>query len=241
MKVIAHRGASGEFPENSLLAFEQAIVQGADAIELDVHYHEPSGEYIVIHDKFVDKTTEQQGEIDSFSLSELSSMSVGQGQYIVTLATALSAIDGKVPVNIELKSCATSASIIETELTALSRVIDLANSQFNFNDRHFIFSSFNLVLAKACLAQFPDSIVAALIAHIPLENDPVFLEDFKFINMAIDAISAPQVNKAHRLNKKVWVYTVDQPADIEQCKKLNVDGIFTNFPERARHILHTPH
>ena len=48
MKVIAHRGASGEYPENSLLAFEKAIEQKADAIELDARFHE-SSEFILLH------------------------------------------------------------------------------------------------------------------------------------------------------------------------------------------------
>ena len=57
MLVIAHRGASRRFPENSLLAFEQAILQAADGIELDVHFHPQSQQYIVLHDAYLEKTT----------------------------------------------------------------------------------------------------------------------------------------------------------------------------------------
>ena len=49
MKIIAHRGASGEFPENSILAFEHAIIQQSDGIELDAQYHQLSGEFVLLH------------------------------------------------------------------------------------------------------------------------------------------------------------------------------------------------
>ena len=57
MKVIAHRGASGEFPENSLLAFEEAIKQQADGIELDAQYHQASGEFVLLHDSYVKRSS----------------------------------------------------------------------------------------------------------------------------------------------------------------------------------------
>lgn len=59
MLVIAHRGARGELPENTLLAFESAIEGGARAIELDIHQHQ--GEFWVIHDKWVNRTTDGNG------------------------------------------------------------------------------------------------------------------------------------------------------------------------------------
>ncbi len=55
MQVIAHRGASGEFTENSLLAFEQAILQGCDGIEFDVQFHQASGEFILLHDSYLNE------------------------------------------------------------------------------------------------------------------------------------------------------------------------------------------
>ncbi|MBU2112393.1 MAG: glycerophosphodiester phosphodiesterase, partial [Gammaproteobacteria bacterium] len=55
MQIIAHRGASGDYPENTILAIEQAIAQGADAVEIDVFAVD--GELIVIHDHHLARTT----------------------------------------------------------------------------------------------------------------------------------------------------------------------------------------
>ena len=84
MKIIAHRGASGEFPENSLLAFEQAIQQKADGIELDVHFHDQSQQFIVLHDIYLDKTTNGQGHYNLYSIAKLTQLSLGQNQKLLT-------------------------------------------------------------------------------------------------------------------------------------------------------------
>ncbi|MBE8167599.1 MAG: glycerophosphodiester phosphodiesterase, partial [Shewanella sp.] len=69
MKVYAHRGASGDYPENTLLAFEKALELGAIAIELDVHNVE--GTLVVFHDRRLDKISSGTGYIDQMTLSDL--------------------------------------------------------------------------------------------------------------------------------------------------------------------------
>ena len=68
MKVFAHRGYSGEYPENTMLAFHKAVEAGADGIELDVHLTR-DGELIVFHDDSVERTTDGIGEIRNLSFN----------------------------------------------------------------------------------------------------------------------------------------------------------------------------
>ena len=70
MKVFAHRGFSGKYPENTMLAFEKAVEVGADGIELDVHLS-ADGELVIIHDELVDRTTDGTGLVGSKTLAEL--------------------------------------------------------------------------------------------------------------------------------------------------------------------------
>ena len=70
MKVIAHRGASGEYPENTLLAFKEAIKQQADGIELDIQYHH-SNHFVLLHDNYLEKTTNGKGSVNDYSLTNL--------------------------------------------------------------------------------------------------------------------------------------------------------------------------
>ena len=68
--VFAHRGFSAAFPENTMLAFQEAIEAGADGIELDVHLTKDE-KIVVIHDETIDRTTNGSGEVRSFTLEEL--------------------------------------------------------------------------------------------------------------------------------------------------------------------------
>src|SRR5512143_1463332 len=74
--VFAHRGASAHAPENTLAAFELALAQDADAIELDVKLT-ADGQAVVIHDPTLNRTTGSQGSVKNMSLAELKSLDAG--------------------------------------------------------------------------------------------------------------------------------------------------------------------
>ncbi len=124
-KVWAHRGASGYKPENTLEAFELAIKQGADGIELDVHTS-ADGELIVMHDETVDRVTDGTGLIKDMTLAQLKELKVSTpaeptGIYRVpTLAEVLDLMrTTDMMVNIELKnSICFSGVIIEEKITS---------------------------------------------------------------------------------------------------------------------------
>lgn len=238
MKVIAHRGASGEYPENSLLAFEQAMIQGADAIELDVHYHAPSNCFVVIHDHFVDKTTQERGHINSFSLSLLTTLTIGSGQCIPTLAQVLHAINGRVLVNIEVKTVAQNEAELNTLLISLQAHLSEAERHFNFTATQIVISSFDHYLLTACQQLMPHYAVSALIAHNPIDSGKSLIDlNVYGVNPAIDCLSINLVNQLTQAGLKVWVYTVDRHEDIMRCLTLNVDGIFTNFPKQSQNAI----
>ncbi|HEY6394026.1 MAG TPA: glycerophosphodiester phosphodiesterase family protein, partial [Candidatus Binataceae bacterium] len=73
---IAHRGASGRFPENTLSAFRAAFEEGVDMCELDVQLTR-DGEIVVIHDETVDRTTDGHGPVASLTLAEIKSLEAG--------------------------------------------------------------------------------------------------------------------------------------------------------------------
>ncbi len=237
MKIIAHRGASGEFPENSLLAFEQAIQQGADGIELDIHFHQQSQQFIVIHDAYLDKTTKASGHYAYYSLEQLTAISLGQEQYLVTLEQALAQIAGRLVVNIELKSSTAEQVQLTNEITALAKILQQAVAKHNFNKRQFIISSFNHK-AVACCKQLTNFTTAALIAHCPAD-DAQFSQSLgcDYVNADVTCINKSLVDDAHQRGLLVWIYTVDRKEDIFLCQQLGVDGIFTNFPKTTRKIL----
>ena len=237
MLIIAHRGASGEFPENTLLAFEQAIKQQADAIELDAFYHH-SGKFILRHDIYLDRTTNGSGRVDQYSLQQLQALDAGQQQVVPTLAEALQLINGRCMVNIELKDTAHLPEQLNTIAQTLTAQLQLAIANGNFSLEQFVISAFNhhlLVAVKSCL---PDIKTAALIACCPIDYAK-FTEKLQVhsINPKVECLNQALVDDAHQRGLMVNVYTVDNPQDIAFCQQLGVDGIFTNYPKKSRQII----
>ena len=109
LMVIAHRGASSYAPENTFSAFDLAVQMGAHHIELDVHLSS-DGHVVVIHDDTVDRTSNGNGPVSSYTLAELKQLDVSswfgtefQGEQIPNLDDVLARYKGKVHVHIEIK------------------------------------------------------------------------------------------------------------------------------------------
>jgi len=238
MMVIAHRGASGEFPENSLLAFEQAITQGADGIELDIQFHQASGEFLVLHDAYLDKTTNGVGHYTQHSINTLKQLQLGEGQKLITLPEAMALIKGQLFVNIELKTSEYLQDTLRDQFAKLNDILTHSIKYDNFSSQQIILSSFNHLALHLCGQELPSFLRAALISHYPLNIDTMLNElDVVFINPDINCLNKSLVDSAHHRGFKVLVYTVDRVQDIQRCFDYGVDGIFTNYPEKSRQLL----
>jgi len=108
--IIAHRGASAYFPENTLPAFEAAMNMGADMVELDVQLTSDK-EVVVFHDEKLSRCTDGGGRVSNWSLAGLKKLDAGswfdkkfKNTRIPTLAEALDLCKNKIAVNIEIKS-----------------------------------------------------------------------------------------------------------------------------------------
>ena len=122
--VIAHRGAAAAAPENTLVAFERALAQGADALELDVHVT-ADGVPVVLHDPTLDRTTDRPGNVGAMQVGAVQAADAGywftsdggrsfpwrgRGVYVPTLATVLERF-ADVPLLIELKTAAAAPAV----------------------------------------------------------------------------------------------------------------------------------
>jgi len=228
MQIIAHRGASGDYPENTLLAIEQAINQAADAIEIDVFAVQ--GELIVIHDHHLARTTNGSGSIYDYTLSQLQLVDAGQGQRIPSLWQVLQLINNKVWLNIELKGADTVAPLLA--------LLQRAEQELQFNLDQLLISSFNHHLLVQLNHARPELKLGALTASLPLDyaNFAAALHAHS-VNCDSSFIDQVFVDDAKSRGLKVFVYTVDQPDDIIRMQQYGVDGIFTNSPARSRQHL----
>lgn len=227
MLIFAHRGASGYQAENTLIAMQAALDLGAKGIELDVHNVE--GELVVFHDRSLEGKSTGKGLIKHKTLAELQCFTVKE-QPIPTLWQVLSLINGQCIVNIELKGDNTATPLI-------AMYSDIIN-KLNFAPEQIIISSFNHPYLAQVKQALPHAYVAPLLGGIPLDlaQSATDLQaysihlDLSFINQAI-------VDDAHQRGAKVFVYTVDAAADIQALRAIGVDGIFSNYPDKAQAAL----
>lgn len=226
LEIIAHRGASGEFPENTLLALEQAIKQAADAIEIDVFAVD--GQLIVIHDHHLERTTNGKGSIYQYSLAQLQQFDAGLGQTIPTLWQVLQLLQSSsLWLNIELKGADTIRPLIE--------LLTRAEQELQFDCNRLLISSFNHHLLTELALKRPNIKLAALTASLP-KHYAAFASALNAyaVNCDVNFINQAFVDDAKKRNLKVYVYTVDQADDIARMAQYGVDGIFTNYPARSR-------
>lgn len=223
MQIIAHRGASGLAPENTLKAIRLALELGADAIELDVQ--QADGELWVFHDRRLERCTDGHGVLTRQSRAYLESLDAGQGERIPTLWQVMALIRGRSELHIELKGDHTADAV-----AALTR---RAEAELGFTPAQWIVSSFHHPeLARFALLR-PEIRLGALTANLPLQLAR-FAERLGAwsLNCDVDFVNAELVADAHRRGLKVLVYTVDEVADRDTLAAMGVDGIFTNRPDR---------
>ncbi|QOR62817.1 glycerophosphodiester phosphodiesterase [Sulfurovum sp. ST-21] len=102
MKVIAHRGFSALYPENTLLAFQKALEAGADGIETDLRLTLDS-QVILFHDDDLDRMTGRKGRPESFTLETLQKLELPEGEHIPTLEALFALVDGVATLVLEIK------------------------------------------------------------------------------------------------------------------------------------------
>ena len=233
MKIFAHRGASGLEPENTLRAIQAALDANVDGIEIDVH--EVENTLFVIHDRWLHRTTSGSGQLSQHTIEYLRSIDAGLGEKIPTLDEVLLLISGQCVINIELKGV--------NNIHLLFSYLDKAIKACALMSDKIILSSFNHRLLHKIHQCRPEFLIGALTACYPLDYAK-FAEqlDAYSVHLNVDFISQHFVADAHKRGLKVYVYTVDEADDINLMNELGVDGIFSNFPTRAKsqlaHLLH---
>jgi len=224
MLIIAHRGARSTHPENTLAAFQAALDCGSKAIELDIQEHD--GELWVIHDRWLERTTNGKGLLKAQSRSALIELDAGCGEKIPTLRQVLDLISGQCALNIEIKG------IDNIEL--LMEHLSYAEQQCNFTNEQIIVSSFNHLWLKQAKALKPELLLGALTSSVELDL-AAFAEKLNAasINLYLDMVTEEYVQDAKTRGLKVYVYTVNEPLDWEWMESIGVDGIFCDYPKQA--------
>ena len=220
---IGHRGAMGHVSENTVESVVKAIDLHCDMIEIDV-FKVKSGELVVFHDDTLDRMTNAKGAIESYTLEELEDVLVDGKYKIPTLGEIIDVIGKKVVLNIELKGSNTALDTHRIIHTFLQR-------GWTYDD--FILSSFKWEELKIAHDLDADLPLAVLTEKKPEDAIEFALSiQAKAINPYHKMLNEENTALIKKENLKIYPWTVNDLKDIERMKKLKVDGIITNFPER---------
>ena len=233
---VAHRGASGNYPENTLIAFQKALEIGVDEIELDL-YLTKDDRLIIMHDSTVDRTTDGTGAISELTLAEIKALDAGgvfgeqfRGERVPTWEEALELVQGKVGLNVHLKEGGNPDGDYERKVAkALS-------------DFHMVEDSI-LTCSDASVGIFAD-IDSRIECRIFRANRTPEEYIRKSVEMGLrtmqpgrDITTRDFVQKAHAAGRIVHVFYADTHKDMRAYIEIGVDGILTNYPERLKAIL----
>ncbi len=234
---FAHRGFSGNYPENTMLAFRKALEAGCEGIEFDVHLTK-DGEIVIIHDEAIDRTSGQHGLVKDMTYAELCRVDFSYRyaglvpfQRIPTLREYFELVkDWDICSNIELKTGVYEYPGIEQAVYNLIQ-------EYHMEDK-VIISSFNhhsVMRMKAIDPAIPCGFLSEtwiLDVGSYIESHQVEAYHPQF-HMLTDAETADL--KAHGREINTW--TVNTPEDIREMIRLQVDGIISNFPDRVNQEL----
>lgn len=224
MKIFAHRGVSGHYPENTLAAIQAAIDCGVYGIEIDVFAID--GELIVIHDRQLQRTTKTTGNIEDYSLLQLQQLDAGNGQRIPTLWQVLALVNNRCVLNIELKGHDTADRLLD--------LLQRASQQLGTDCSRLLISSFHHPLLHAIKQRQPELAIGALTACIPIDYC-AFATNLNAVSVHCDRafVDEQMVLDAHQRALEIFVYTVNDQREALRLKALGIDGIFCNFPAEA--------
>ncbi|MYD10673.1 MAG: glycerophosphodiester phosphodiesterase [Chloroflexi bacterium] len=231
--VFGHRGAMAGAPMNTLAAFQLAVDQGADGVELDAHLSR-DGQIVVLHDFTVDATTDGSGQAADMTLAEIKRLDAGAwfhddfaGERVPTLDEVFAAFADKLYFNVELKSRSDDGGVLAQAAVDCIRRHSMTDST--------IVSSFDAGLLQRFEAVCPDVMMGYLhgraISPI-MENVP-----HQARHPWHEKIDAAYMRWARDAGFLVNAWTVNDAERIRTLKDLGVNGIITDSPADAIHAL----
>ena len=228
MKVlrIGHRGSKGYVAENTLESINHAILLGVDGIEIDI-FKCLSGELVLSHENSLKRLTGKSGQLEKLTLDDLKEFLVFGKYKIPTLINVLTEIRKPLFVNIELKGLNTAQ--------ATSKIIADISISTSWRLEHFIVSSFNWDELEQFRSIDKNTPVGVLVSKSMSINEAI--EFGKKINAQaihpnFKLLNDKAVKKIKNNGFKIYTWTVNNEDDINFMKKLKVDGIISDYPDR---------
>ncbi|MBE6043484.1 MAG: glycerophosphodiester phosphodiesterase [Clostridium thermopalmarium] len=234
----AHRGASGYFPENTMLAFEKVVSLGATGIETDIHMTK-DGVLVLIHDERVDRTTNGTGFVKDYTYKELLKLDAGsyfskefEGLKVPTLEELFQfASHNELKLDLELKNNIVQYENIE------KKTVDLIN-KYNMNNRVTVssFNHYSLMKIKKISKKIKIGLLY-MTGLVHPEKYAKFLGAEALHPYFLAVNSSKIIKRIKKAKIEIVPYTIDDGKFMKRFIDFEVDGITTNYPDKLNKLL----
>lgn len=228
---IAHRGASGDFTENTLQAFEEAIDRGCDAIEFDVQ--SIGNRFRIFHDRNFNRMFGVDLKANEASEADVNKLIYPNLEKLPTLQQTLDCINGRVDVNVEIKSNQAALNIANIAESYLEKP--------EWKNKSITLSCFSLATINTLYRFRKKAKLSYLLydQYCNLEEIKRLKDDYiKYnihsLNLPLESISEKIIEYCVNNNIRIYVYTVNEIKQIRYLRELGVNGVFTDFPKLIR-------
>lgn len=234
---FAHRGFSGKYPENTMLAFQKAVEAGADGIELDVHFTKDK-ELVIIHDETIDRTcVNGKGVVAKMTLEELKQYDVSATHpecgrcEVPTLREYFEYIEDKdIITNIELKTN-------KNPYPGLEKAVYDMIKEFGLEDKIIIssFNYFSIMRFKELMPEMP----CGFLEESWLIDFCDYAKKFgvEYLHPMFNMITDEFAKEAHEKGLGLNTFTVNTREDMEDMIRKGVHGIIGNYPDLAKQVI----
>lgn len=254
--IIAHRGSSRDLPEQTLKAYLRAIAEGADALECDVRLTADS-HLVCVHDRRVDRTSNGKGPVSTLELATLEGLDFGSWKLahgsedempdadrdrdmLLTLRHLISTVmhsDREVGLAIETKHPTRYAGQVERELARVLTDFGLHRAYVPGRPHVCVMS-----ISQVAMARMRQLCPAVPLVYLMRDSVPLRFRDGSLpkgarvagLDKEIIRRWPKTVQRQHDRGHQVYVWTVDDEADIDRCLDLGVEGIISNRPAFVR-------
>jgi glycerophosphoryl diester phosphodiesterase len=228
--VIAHRGASGNAPENTLAAFRKAVALGATFIETDLQLSRDA-RFVAIHDATVNRTTNGQGAVHDMTLADLRKLDAGSwfgsefaGERIPTLEEIFEfSKKNDVVFYLEIKPGAAWGG--EHALVgALRESGEIPRAVVISFDAGIVLN----------LRKIEPTLMTGLLYDGQIENplDKAVEIGARQVAVRGDLVTPALIAQARKKDLQVVCWTVNHPAHMRMLAAAGVDGIMSDYPDR---------
>jgi glycerophosphoryl diester phosphodiesterase len=217
---IGHRGAAGHVLENTLGSIEKAIELGVDYVEIDLRLTRDS-HVAVLHDATVDRTTSGYGRIKDLTLAQVKRIKTKDGQHVPTLEEVLKFTDGRVGLMLELK------------VRGLAKPVSEVMKQSAFSSP-VIYASFHHKELSRVREWLPSATIMPLISRGRIAPRIPAKLSAHHVGIRLDRAARPIVASLHAAGIQVFVFTVNDAADVARMRDIEADGIISDMPSAFR-------